>query len=92
MFPLRPRTDKHSNRLLCEVKVVDNVKVVTIRSTFKVENLTLYPIEVTLVDEHGHPVYSLEKVAPGQDYALPIEAVNQTRIRVQPDRTCPCTV
>ncbi|KAJ8084002.1 Vacuolar protein sorting-associated protein 13 [Marasmius tenuissimus] len=86
VFPLRPRTEKHSNRLLCEVKVVDNVKVVTIRSTFKVENLTLYPIEVTLVDEHGHPVYSLEKIAPGQDYALPIEAVNQTKIRIQPDQ------
>ncbi|KAF9270221.1 DUF1162-domain-containing protein [Marasmius fiardii PR-910] len=86
VFPLRPRTDKHSNRLLCEVRVVDNVKVVTIRSTFKVENLTLYPLEITLVDEHGHPVYSLEKVAPGQDYTLPIEAVNQTKIRIQPDQ------
>ncbi|KAL0581607.1 Vacuolar protein sorting-associated protein 13 [Marasmius crinis-equi] len=86
VFPLRPRTDKHSNRLLCEVRVVDNVKVVTIRSTFKVENLTLYPIEITLVDDHGHPVYSLEKVAPGQDYTVPIEAVNQTKLRIQPDQ------
>ncbi|KAG7099216.1 hypothetical protein E1B28_001083 [Marasmius oreades] len=86
VFPLRPKTDKHSNRLLCEVRVVDNVKVVTIRSTYKIENLTLYPLEITLVDEHGHPVYSLEKVAPGQDYTLPIEAVNQTKIRIQPDQ------
>jgi len=86
VFTLRPRTEKHSNRLLCEVKVVDNVKVVTIRSTYKVENQTLYPLEITLVDEHGHPVYSLEKVAPGQDFALPIEAVNENRIRIQPDR------
>ncbi|KAK7058962.1 Vacuolar protein sorting-associated protein 13 [Paramarasmius palmivorus] len=86
VFPLRPRTEKHSNRLLCEVKVVDNVKVVTIRSTYKVENLTLYPLEITLVDEHGHPVYSMEKLAPGRDYSLPIEAVSQNRIRIQPDQ------
>ncbi|KAF5375265.1 hypothetical protein D9758_000284 [Tetrapyrgos nigripes] len=86
VFTLRPRTEKHNNRLLCEVKVVDNVKIVTVRSTYKVENHTLYPLEITLVDEHGHPVYSLEKVAPGQDYSLPIEAVNQNKIRIQPDQ------
>jgi vacuolar protein sorting-associated protein 13A/C len=50
-FALRPRTEKYSNRLLCEVKVQDNVKIVTIRSTYKVENQTLYPLELTLVDD-----------------------------------------
>ncbi|KAJ4486135.1 vacuolar protein sorting-associated protein 13 [Lentinula aciculospora] len=86
VFPLKPRTDKYTNRLLCDVKVENNVKVVTIRSTYQVENQTLYPVEITLVDDRGHPVYSLEKVAPGQDYALPIEAVNTSRIRIQPDQ------
>ncbi|KIK70982.1 hypothetical protein GYMLUDRAFT_33082 [Collybiopsis luxurians FD-317 M1] len=86
IFPLKPKTEKHTNRLLCEIKVVDNVKLVTIRSTYKVENQTLYPLEVTLVDDKGHPVYSLEKVAPGQDYVLPIEAVNTSQVRIQPDQ------
>ncbi|RDB28887.1 Vacuolar protein sorting-associated protein 13 [Hypsizygus marmoreus] len=85
VFSLRPRT-KYPSRLLCEVKVIDNVKVVTIRSTYKVENLTLYPLELTLVDDTGHPVYSLEKIAPGHDYSLPIEAVMQNKIRIQPDQ------
>lgn len=85
-FSLRPQTEKYSNRLLCEVKVEDNVKVVTIRSTYKVENQTLYPLELTLVDDTGHPVYSLEKIRPGEDYSLPIEAVMHNRIRIQPDR------
>lgn len=89
VFSLRPRTEKFSSRLLCEVTVVDNVKVVTIRSTYKVENQTLYPLELTLVDDNGHPVYSLEKIAPGQDYSLPIEAVMRNRIRIQPDREYP---
>ncbi|KAJ6610914.1 vacuolar protein sorting-associated protein 13 [Mycena sp. CBHHK59/15] len=86
VFTLRPRTEKYPHRLLCEVKVVDTVKVVTIRSTYKIENLTLYPLEITLVDDTGHPVQSLEKVAPGQDYSLPIESVTLNKIRIQPDQ------
>ncbi|KAI0073133.1 vacuolar protein sorting-associated protein 13 [Panus rudis PR-1116 ss-1] len=85
-FSLRPRTEKYAHRLLCEVKVQDNVKIVTLRSTYRVVNDTLYPVEVTLVDESGQPVHALEKIAPGQDYALPIEAVSQNRVRIQPDQ------
>lgn len=61
-FALRPRSDSSPCRLLCEVKVQDNVKLVTLRSTYRVENLTLYPIELTLVDDKGRPLYSLEKI------------------------------
>jgi len=35
VFSLRPRSEKYSNRLLCEVKVQDNVKVVIIRSNLQ---------------------------------------------------------
>ncbi|KIM48205.1 hypothetical protein M413DRAFT_439924 [Hebeloma cylindrosporum] len=86
VYSLRPRTEKYLSRLLCEVKVVDNTKIVTIRSTYKIENLTLYPIELMLVDESGHPVYSLEKIVPGREFSLPIEAVIKNRIRIQPDQ------
>lgn len=85
-FSLRPRMEKYADRLLCAVSVEDNVKIVTLRSTYLVENQTFYPLELMLVDHTGHPVYSLEKIAPGQDYALPIEAVTQNRIRLQPDQ------
>jgi vacuolar protein sorting-associated protein 13A/C len=61
-FALRPRSGSSAPRLLCEVKVQDNVKLVTLRSTYKIENLTLYPIELTLVDDKGRPLYSLEKI------------------------------
>jgi vacuolar protein sorting-associated protein 13A/C len=54
--------EKYVDRLLCEVKVQDNVKVVTLRSTYKVENITLYPLELALVDEAGHPVGGLTKI------------------------------
>ncbi|KAG1749982.1 vacuolar protein sorting-associated protein 13 [Suillus paluster] len=86
MFSLRPRMEKYADRLLCAVSVQDNVKIVTLRSTYLVENQTFYPLEIMLVDHTGHPVYSLEKIAPGQDYSLPIEAVTQNRIRLQPDQ------
>jgi vacuolar protein sorting-associated protein 13A/C len=53
IYRLKPRLDKVSHRLLCEIKLVNNVKIVTIRSTFKVQNLTLVPSEMILVDAHG---------------------------------------
>lgn len=62
VFSLRPRIEKYVDRLLCEVKVQDNVKVVTLRSTYKLDNNTLYPLELALVDESGHPVGSIEKI------------------------------
>ena len=61
-FSLRPRTEKYADRLLCAVTVEDNVKIVTLRSTYLVVNLTFYPLELMLVDHTGHPVYSLEKI------------------------------
>ncbi|KAI8995643.1 vacuolar protein sorting-associated protein 13 [Trametes punicea] len=85
-FSLRPRTEKYAHRLVCEVKVQGNVKLVVLRSTYKIENSTLYPLELTLVDETGQPVYAVEKIVPGQDYALPLDAVNRCRVRLQPDQ------
>ncbi|KAI5124698.1 hypothetical protein M0805_004304 [Coniferiporia weirii] len=85
IYSLRPRTNLGSSKLMCEIVTKDNVKIVTLRSSYKVENQTFYPLEVTLVDHTGHPVYPIEKIAPGQDFALPIDAVSQNRLRIQPD-------
>ncbi|KAF7306925.1 hypothetical protein MIND_00485000 [Mycena indigotica] len=86
IYTLRSRTERHSHRLLVEVKVIDTVKVVTFRSTYKVENLTLYPIELTLVDDNG-PVQGVQKIAPGDHYSLPVgDAVTMNKIRIQPDQ------
>ena len=63
-FPvlLRPRIEGVLHRLLCDVTVVDNVKLVTLRSTYKIDNECMYPLEVILVDEHNTPLYSLQKI------------------------------
>ncbi|KAG1730516.1 vacuolar protein sorting-associated protein 13, partial [Suillus paluster] len=86
-FSLRPRTGKYADRVMCSVSIEDSAKIVTLRSTYLVENQTFYPLEIMLVDHTGHPVYSLERIAPGQDYSLPIEAVTQNSIQLQPDQT-----
>ena len=70
-FSLRPRIEKLYNRLLCEVKVEANVKIVTLRSTYKVHNHTLYPLELTLVDELGHTTRAVEKIGELVPHNLP---------------------
>ncbi len=82
---LRPKLDKVSHRLLFEVRLQDNVKVITFRSTFKVENHTLVPVEITVVDEYGNPTDVIRKIAPSEDCPVPIEAAYHNRIRVRPD-------
>ncbi|KAG8694260.1 hypothetical protein FRC09_009967, partial [Ceratobasidium sp. 395] len=85
VYALRPNLDKTMDRLLCEITVQDNVKIITLRSTYNVENLTSYPIELILVDASNKPAYAVQKIAPGGQYSLPIEAVTKNRIKLRPD-------
>src|SRR3954447_8059622 len=65
--PLRPRTDRIGHRLVCDVKVKDNVKIVTFRSSMKIENMTLLPMELILIDKDNKPtgrVYKIREFAP----------------------------
>lgn len=39
-----------------------NTKVITLRSVYSVVNETLYPVEITLVDETGQPMHPVEKI------------------------------
>lgn len=82
---LRPKVDRVMHRLLCEVKLENNVKVITLRSTFNVENNTLVPIEFVIVDSHDELTDIIRKIAPGQNCPVPIEAAYHSRIRIRPD-------
>lgn len=53
IYALRPKLEKVTHRLLCEVKLVENVKIVTFRSTFQVENRSLVGVEMVIVDANG---------------------------------------
>ena len=61
-YILKPKREKFHDRLLCEVVIEGNVKVVTLRSTFKVVNTTMYPLEIMLVDPSGRPTYPVQKL------------------------------
>lgn len=61
-YVLRPKIDKVLHRILCEVVVESNVKIVTLRSTYNVYNDCLYPMEIILVDVNGKPAYALQKI------------------------------
>ncbi len=52
---LRPRTEKYYNRLLCDVKVEASTKIVTLRSTYRVHNRTLYPLEIAIGESGESP-------------------------------------
>lgn len=87
-FALRPRAEKYYNRLLCEVKVEASTKIVTLRSTYRVHNRTLYPLEIA-VGEGGESSSGggvVVKLAPGQDYSLPLVKVGKCKLKVQPDQ------
>ncbi len=59
---LRPRLEEVSHRLVCDIKVKDNVKIVTLRSTMKVENHTHLPMELILLDSANKPSGNVFKI------------------------------
>lgn len=68
-FVLRPRKSTVSDRLLVEIRVKDNIKIVTIRSTYLVQNRTLYPLELVMVDRTtGKPVQAVQKIGAIQHF------------------------
>lgn len=89
IIALRPKLDKVAHRLLCDVKLVDNVKVVTFRSAFNIENRTMVPVEVVVLDAEGELSSVIRHMNPGEDCPVPIEAAYHNRIRLRPDRECP---
>ncbi|GAA5827080.1 hypothetical protein JCM11251_002234 [Rhodosporidiobolus azoricus] len=82
---LHPKIEKVTHRLLCDVKLIDNVKVVTFRSTFLVENKSLVNAEMVIVDEHGKKASQIYKIPPGGDCAVPILSAYHDRIKLRPD-------
>lgn len=53
MYSLRPRINNIQHRIVFDVKLVNNLKIVTIRSAMTIENNTLLPIDVGILDPRG---------------------------------------
>jgi len=84
VYPLRPSMDKVTHRLLCHVEIIDNVKVVTFRSTFQVRNDTLFPIEMGIVSMNDTMSREPYRIAPNQSCSVPIQAAYHQKIKIRP--------
>ncbi|KIR37167.1 vacuolar protein sorting-associated protein vps13 [Cryptococcus deuterogattii MMRL2647] len=86
ILTLRPRLDRVSHQITCEIKLVNNIKVITFRSTLNVENKTSLPVEMIVVDSHGKAASAALKIDPGESCPLPLEAAFEKRFRLRPLR------
>lgn len=89
VLALRPKLDRVAHQLMCEVHLENNIKVITFRSTFNVENQTSLPIEMIVVDSHGKAAAGAMKILPGESCPLPLEAAYEKRFRLRPLRGYP---
>ncbi|KAF9963917.1 hypothetical protein BGZ65_006327 [Modicella reniformis] len=83
---LRPKLNGVSHRVMVDIQIKNNVKVVTFSSALLVENATSIPIEVVVVDEKKKHLSSVQNIAPGYDYSVPIEDAYKNRLLVRPAR------
>lgn len=83
---LRPRLEKVSHQLVCEIKIENNVKIITLRSTLNVANETSLPVEMIVVDQHGKAAGGAMRIDPGEALPLPLEAAYDKRFRLRPLR------
>lgn len=81
---LRPKIEKVSHQLMCEVKLEHNIKVITFRSTLNVDNKTSHPVEMIVVDTHGKAMGGAMKIDPGESCPIPLVAVYDGRFRIRP--------
>lgn len=81
---LRPKTDKVSHQIMCEIRLEQNIKVITFRSTLNIDNKTSHPIEMIVVDTHGKALGGAMKINPGESCPLPLTAVYDGRFRLRP--------
>ncbi|WFD07777.1 Vacuolar protein sorting-associated protein 13 [Malassezia vespertilionis] len=84
VLALRPKLERVSHRLLCEIRLENNVKIITFRSTFSLVNRCLIPIQVGILDDHGSVKDTLLHVPPGEDSSLPILEAYYSKIRIRP--------
>jgi vacuolar protein sorting-associated protein 13A/C len=85
MHPLRPMVKNVLHHIVFDIKLVDNIKIVTIRSSLVIENRTLLPVDLASIDPSGNMDGPMEKIAPGENYAIPIEKAYTNRFCIRPD-------
>ncbi|CAG8536787.1 2817_t:CDS:10, partial [Racocetra persica] len=84
-YILRPKLNEIYHRLVVDVKLEDNIKVVTFRSALVVENRTNLTVELLVVDNSGNHVSKVYQIGSGEDCPIPIEAAYYHRFKIRPE-------
>jgi vacuolar protein sorting-associated protein 13A/C len=80
---LHPKTHRVLHRLLCEVKLEDDLKKIILRSALNVDNRTHFSVQARVSPSDSQPlVWSIE---PGCSRAIPIQYVYDHPVEVRPD-------
>ncbi|TGZ78721.1 hypothetical protein EX30DRAFT_322121 [Ascodesmis nigricans] len=86
IYTLKPSQNGVTHRLLCEVKLgTDNVKHITFRSPFLVENRSQIPVELGVLDSTGRNIIRIYKILPGESQPTPIQLTYDSPVVVRPD-------
>jgi vacuolar protein sorting-associated protein 13A/C len=98
-YVLRPNINQVRHRLVCDVKIKNNIKYVTFRSTTILQNLTHVSVDIQLVNSQGEStsgIFNIGKlstfvfrsltilVAPGEELSLPILASFYDNVVIRP--------
>ncbi|TPX30777.1 hypothetical protein SmJEL517_g05746 [Synchytrium microbalum] len=81
---LRPRINSVLHRMVCEVKLKDNIKIVTFRSATVLVNGTGGTVDMMVVNGKGEMTSGVYRIAPGEECPIPIEAAYYDKILVKP--------
>lgn len=87
VYNLRPKKDNVLHRLLVEVRLgTDNVKYITFRSPFLVENNTQIPVEMGIYSPQDGHLLKIEKILPGESRPAPVGAAYMHSVLLRPDQ------
>ncbi|KAL7754164.1 Vacuolar protein sorting-associated protein 13 [Sorochytrium milnesiophthora] len=83
---LRPKYQNISHRLVCDVRLKENVKVVTLRSALCLVNKTTMPLEI-YVETPGQVqnAFRVVRLEPDQEYYPPVSAIYKARMKIRPE-------
>ncbi|CAG8555201.1 10349_t:CDS:10 [Paraglomus brasilianum] len=84
-YILRPKLRDVSHRLVVDIKLNDNIKVVTFRSALVVENRTMLNVEMMIVDANGKQVSDIYHIGPNDDCPVPFESSYHHRLKFRPE-------
>ncbi|KAI9141282.1 hypothetical protein BKA69DRAFT_1124929 [Paraphysoderma sedebokerense] len=85
-YPLRPKINNVSHKLVCEVKLENQKKIITFRSAYVIVNRCMIPIEIlVLVPNSTRASNETITLEPGSQYSLPIEYTYHSKVRVRPE-------